>query len=698
MVKEIGTSWDRDTRNTINNNFNKLSSDFKGVVKEVSDVAFDKVIDAAKLIWGEPVANKASLPKSATEGHTRMTRDNGKVYRFNGVEWKEIQQIDATAINEVDTRLSEQLAETEKDIEQRGINALTHGVTGDGIADDTQALQALLNATKRVIDIPIPPKAYRITSELIFRNGTVINFIGGNAWSASSGDNRNILFVYDGELALDKAMFRVSTAPVGIEPTSATSNIKINGNVILDGQSKIGWGFYGAYITNDSYIGNILVRSTLVEGIQIEKSWYARYGSLIARSTSGNGVTIGKENWGGINGCEFKYIRASNCGSNFDKNNPRETGYGVGIFSDTIACKFENVISENSYGVGLIDEWGRATEIDTVYLEGNGIGARDAGKTNKCLGLVIIAKKGREANCVRNVYMAGAYGTPDAQAIWLTGEAETGAFYEFNNILYGHYLIADIENYVFTGSIYYGLRLYIEGHLPIKTEVPLASAKTQLYVSKNGSDLNDGRTEITAYQTLAKALEKAKVIKTITTINIAGDIEVESLDFSGLDRPFIFNGVSKSKITNTSNGKTFLIKDASNLVTFKNVTKITRITIENCLNVVIENTPLGHEDVSPLPTLTLYNSKVFLKNSPLSGASSTGTTKNGMLLHNSKANLKGSTITGYTSGRFIRFNDGSEVVGDTSLVSSSDIYWEDGSGYMISGNRIINSFGSLTLA
>ncbi|MEK9199749.1 hypothetical protein [Ureibacillus sp. FSL E2-3493] len=45
-----------------------------------------------------------------------MARDTGIVYRFDGTQWQPIQQIDATAINEVDSRLTAELKEMDEKI------------------------------------------------------------------------------------------------------------------------------------------------------------------------------------------------------------------------------------------------------------------------------------------------------------------------------------------------------------------------------------------------------------------------------------------------------------------------------------------------------------------------------------------------------------------------------------------------------
>src|SRR5699024_3813430 len=85
---------------------------FGNVVDKVSNKAYAQVVDAAKINWKDPVESFGNLPSGASEGDTRMARDTGKVYRYDGNKWNEIQQIDAGPVNEVDTRLSSQLAET----------------------------------------------------------------------------------------------------------------------------------------------------------------------------------------------------------------------------------------------------------------------------------------------------------------------------------------------------------------------------------------------------------------------------------------------------------------------------------------------------------------------------------------------------------------------------------------------------------
>lgn len=107
--QSIGTNWDRDSRNAMEGNFNELYGVIGDFVGTVSEEVYERIIEGSKLTWREPVDSLSGLPASASEGDTRMARDTGKVYRFDGAAWKEIQQIDAGPVNEVDTRLTQQL-------------------------------------------------------------------------------------------------------------------------------------------------------------------------------------------------------------------------------------------------------------------------------------------------------------------------------------------------------------------------------------------------------------------------------------------------------------------------------------------------------------------------------------------------------------------------------------------------------------
>src|SRR5690625_4107966 len=100
-LNRTGSNWSEMERNKTNENWRIIEGNYNDVVDKVSEEAFEKVVDSAKLNWKEPVDSFADLPSAASEGDTRMARDSGKVYRFNGEMWQEIQQIDAGPVHEI---------------------------------------------------------------------------------------------------------------------------------------------------------------------------------------------------------------------------------------------------------------------------------------------------------------------------------------------------------------------------------------------------------------------------------------------------------------------------------------------------------------------------------------------------------------------------------------------------------------------
>lgn len=114
--KNIGISLDLENWENVNDNFLKVAQDMTnqnkridGISEEVTVVLKKQIIDDAKLVWLAPVDTSADLVidyPAANKGDTVMVRENGKVYRWDGNAWMEIQDIDPTVYNELDSRLS----------------------------------------------------------------------------------------------------------------------------------------------------------------------------------------------------------------------------------------------------------------------------------------------------------------------------------------------------------------------------------------------------------------------------------------------------------------------------------------------------------------------------------------------------------------------------------------------------------------
>ena len=160
---------DRNARNKENENWDKIEGNLEKIGNSVNDFigtvtseVVNELVDKAKLDWKEPVNNFNSLPTNAEVGETRMTKDNGNVYRYNGTDWEYIQQIDAGPVNELDSRLTSQLNETAQDLDETNNNVQNLQVTK---ANETDV---------RKKDVKIEPEDFSVnTLGLITGEGTI---------------------------------------------------------------------------------------------------------------------------------------------------------------------------------------------------------------------------------------------------------------------------------------------------------------------------------------------------------------------------------------------------------------------------------------------------------------------------------------------------------------------------------------------
>ena len=117
-LNRTGSNWNRLERNKINENWDIIEGSYNDVVGQITDEVVGHLIDSARLDWREPVDTVGDLPTNAEVGETRMVREADPdgisyVYRYDGEKWEKIQEIDVTLVNEVDSRLSAQLADTD---------------------------------------------------------------------------------------------------------------------------------------------------------------------------------------------------------------------------------------------------------------------------------------------------------------------------------------------------------------------------------------------------------------------------------------------------------------------------------------------------------------------------------------------------------------------------------------------------------
>src|SRR5690625_1350800 len=115
-LNRTGSNWTELERNKINENWS--------IIEGLGD-SIGKVVTG--LVWKTPVDTVADLPANAEVGETMMVREADPdgisyVYRYDGENWEKIQEIDVTLVNEVDSRLTRQLAQTNDKLKRKADN------------------------------------------------------------------------------------------------------------------------------------------------------------------------------------------------------------------------------------------------------------------------------------------------------------------------------------------------------------------------------------------------------------------------------------------------------------------------------------------------------------------------------------------------------------------------------------------------
>lgn len=265
-----------------------------------------------------------------------------------------------------------------------------YGAKGDGITDDTEAFRNALTNEKVVY---VPKGVYCISDTIqVGRRG--YGLIGCNPNVRNMVGETSVI-KYIGEKNNRKTVILLGSNNVGEEPTIDGSGNALK-NIHIDCNDLVGFGVYGAYLTNETIIDNVCVKGSLEYNFYLARAWYATFTNLISLSCRGNGIALGmpleyldgtKVNWTTsasleLNECKTENIRSHNAGQYFsveNKNtytplnvNIRRKGYGIGAGIGN-AFILENFLSEGSGGCGLYvyTDFQPIKNIKKGYLEAN---------------------------------------------------------------------------------------------------------------------------------------------------------------------------------------------------------------------------------------------------------------------------------------------------------------------------------------
>lgn len=400
------------------------------------------------------------LKRGTKNGEVIIQEDIGAIYT-----WSTEQGIDdnGTTIN-VGTG-SWKLGENEE------ITFRTFGAVGDGVADDTEALQASFDS-----NLPIKPSRgkYRTTSSLIIdpaRNRNV-SIVSDASWSNYSytqqglitwdGTKECIIF-YDGIANDNVAVILASAEAVGVEPASIFDNnvygLKMH-NILIDGNNKAGFGFYGARLMEPD-VYNCAVRGTTKHGWYVNGNYSGKFSKISAVFNKGCGISFGRAEldygWtvnARINGMVLDDLYATANGSDklFNESTNPLWGYGIGLWlhrgnvvtqytselNDGVALVLQPTSTSNKINVGY-------SELSNGYSV-SGTTAITDGRATRAWGVWFVGYDGGASlGCVVDTVFGAS------EAIRLTGvqpssERPEQAF-ELRNLSGFNYLSSDWANY-----------------------------------------------------------------------------------------------------------------------------------------------------------------------------------------------------------------------------------------------------------
>ena len=136
--EEIGVKWDRINRNSHNHNYIELYEKVNDLVGAVTDEVLDEVIKHSKIHWVDyPVDTYDDIDEEYPNpqiGDTVFVKDTGKTFRFDGEDWKNIQELDPSVYNDLEENIMNhinQIGVTEFSRDDDGVLQSISTPTGD---------------------------------------------------------------------------------------------------------------------------------------------------------------------------------------------------------------------------------------------------------------------------------------------------------------------------------------------------------------------------------------------------------------------------------------------------------------------------------------------------------------------------------------------------------------------------------------
>lgn len=366
-LNRMGSTWNRNERININDNWDMIEQNFNGVVGETVKQAYDEIIDTVRQEsiwnWKDPVEKYDDIEATYPEpniGDTTIVLDDGdktgNVYRYKDGEWQFVFKINPdiylqlqNELNQTNNNLMQLDNKVTEHLADFAVNVKDFGAVGDGINNDQPAIQAAIDyahANKK--NVYIPNGKYRL-EDTIKRKGNV------SLYGKSMTETELIFAKVSGGVIIDTV--NESLHGVTIQDVKLSKENNVAGNVI----GILGGSTLELY---NSAIGTF--RNIQIVGL--------------THGISGNGVPDGV----GIFDCLFENIVISSCfiglrfhGSGNVVIHPRIVLCDTGVTLEYLngesfaGVKFVNgIFIQNGYDIGITNENGiRPTSFNGTWFE-----------------------------------------------------------------------------------------------------------------------------------------------------------------------------------------------------------------------------------------------------------------------------------------------------------------------------------------
>jgi|DEB0MinimDraft_3_1074331.scaffolds.fasta_scaffold10797_2 hypothetical protein len=244
---------------------------------------------------------------------------------------------------------------------QDTVSVKDFGAVGDGVTDDTAAIQAAIAASAGKVLNFVRGETYLVTSELNFHTGSNGPKVEGNMATIKAG------------AAMQSIMYIGNTTSI---------KTQIN-NIELDGNSNATYCLYAILVTeNSSIFSNVIVKNATSHGMYLDGCQVMRLENIVSQTNGGDGILFES-----CNGASISSIR---CVSN--------TGNGITVqrgtrnYTSGVNIEYADCELNSGHGISVVDTKSPVTILggwlESNVQDGLNIGSLAVGVSANGIGII----------------------------------------------------------------------------------------------------------------------------------------------------------------------------------------------------------------------------------------------------------------------------------------------------------------------